>query len=123
MDLYELPHTKIIKLSDDVAEVIVNEGVEYDMKMVELYHQWIRDHMHHPCCILVNKVNSYTYSFEAQRKLATIPEIKAIALVVYSRASEVATESLVELPKSKPWNSKIFSDREKALQWLASQQH
>ena len=122
MEVFQLSFTKIIKLSDSIAEVFVNEGVEYDMKMAEEYHQWIREHMTTPCYILVNKLNAYTYTFEVQRELATIPEIAAIAHVVYTRSSELACQSMMDIPKVRPWNSKIFKDRSEALAWLESQQ-
>lgn len=123
MKLYELSFAKIIKLRDDIAEVIVNEGIEYDMDMVEEYHQWIREHLQAPCYMLVNRLNSYTYTFEVQRKLATIPEIKAIALVVYNRSSLVGAEAIANIPKVRPWNSQICTSREDALAWLESQRN
>lgn len=121
MELFELPFLKIVKLKDDLIEVITNEGVELDTHMMEQYHDWIRQNLRHPCYILVNKINAYTYSFDVQRKLSTIPEVKAIALVVYTQASHLATESLLEMPRQTPWNSKIFNNRDEALQWLEQQ--
>lgn len=121
MELYELPFAKCIKLSDDTVEVIVNEGVEYDIDMLNQYHGWVKTHLKHPCYIMVNKINSYTYTFDVQRKIATIPEIKAVAHVVYNRASQVATEAMAELPRTRPVNYNIFSSREAALAWLDKQ--
>jgi len=122
MDLYELPFVKLINLGDDILEVIVNEGVDYTLEMVEEYHQWIRDHMATPCYILVNKLNSYSYTFEVQQRLGAIPEIRAIALVAYNRSGHLALEAMQEIPKVLPWNSKLFHDREMALLWLREQQ-
>lgn len=121
MEITELSFAKIIKLDADMAEVIVNDGIEYDMDMLEEYHAWICNNMQTPSCILVNKVNDYTYTFEVQRKLAAIPEIRAIAHLVYSRASKLATQAMIDLPKVAPWNTNIFHDRESALQWLQEQ--
>lgn len=121
MDLYVLPFVKIIKLSEDIAEVIVNEGVEYTLEMAEQYHQWIRDNMAHPCYVLVNRLNSYSYTFPVQQRLGTIPEIRAIALVTYNRSSELAAESIQNIPKSRLWNSRIFKGRDDALLWLKQQ--
>ena len=121
MELFDLPFLKIIKLGDDLIEVITHEGVELDTGMMEQYHTWIRNKLKHPCYILVNKINAYSYSFEVQQNLSTIPEIKAIALLVYTQASQLATESLQDMPRQKPWNSKVFSSREEALQWLEAQ--
>jgi hypothetical protein len=89
--------------------------------MVEQYHQWLRTHLSHPCLVLVNRVNRYSYTFEAQQLIGTIPEIKAIAFVTYSWVSELTTEALKAVPRSRPWNARSFHDREAALRWLASQ--
>ena len=55
MDLHELSFGKMIVLSDDLAEVIVDEGVEMDLQMVDEYHEWILEHLDSPCMLLINK--------------------------------------------------------------------
>ena len=123
MDLYELSFARIIILQDDIAEVIINDGVEMDEQMVDEYHDFLIDHLVAPFSMLVNKINSYSYDFKAQMKLATIDQINAMAVVVYNRRTEIATDSLAKFPRNKQWNLKMFSDRELALQWLKSQQN
>ena len=118
MELFQLSFAKFIKIKDDLVEVIVNDGIEYDLDMLEQYHQWIKENTTHPCYILVNKINDYTYTFDVQRKLGAIPEIKAIAQVVYSRASKISTEAMTDIPKVRPWTAGIFSTRAEALAWL-----
>lgn len=119
--MHQLSFAKIIKIGDDLIEVFVAEGVEINSEMMDEYHTWIRNTLTSPSYILVNKINAYTYSFDVQRNLSAILEVKAIALVVYSKASELATEAMIELPKVRPWNSQIFHNREDALHWLNSQ--
>lgn len=118
MELHELPFVKIIKLSDDIAEVIVNEGVEYNLDMVDEYHDWVEKNMANPCYMLVNKLNSYSYTFEVQQKLGTLEQIRAIAFVAYTRTGKLSLEALSRVPKTAHWNSKIFDNRNDALQWL-----
>ncbi|MFV1985405.1 MAG: hypothetical protein ACC657_17790, partial [Thiohalomonadales bacterium] len=84
MDLHELPFAKIIILDDNIAEVMVNEGVTMDVEMVEQYHEFLLSHLRAPFSLLINKVNSYTYDFDAQNKLATLKEINAMAVVAYN---------------------------------------
>ena len=122
MDLYELPFAKIIILRDDIAEVMINEGVQMDAGMVQQYHAFLLSHLQHPFSLLINKVNAYSYDFDAQEKLATLEEIRAIAVVAYNRVSRIATETLASFPRAVKWNLKIFSNREKALNWLEAQQ-
>lgn len=115
---FELPFAKIIILQDNIAEVMINEGVEMDVIMVEQYHDFLLSHLRSPFSLLVNKVNSYTYNFQAQMKLAALKEIKAMAVVAYNRVTKLSTESLASYPRSEEWNLKVFSNRDDALAWL-----
>ena len=122
MDLHELPFAKIIILRDDIAEVMINDGVIMDMSMVEQYHDFLLSHLRAPFSLLVNKLNSYTYDFNAQEKLATLKEINAMAVVAYNRVTEITTETLASFPRDVKWNLRIFSTRDEALAWLLSEQ-
>ncbi|TSA49673.1 MAG: hypothetical protein D4R48_02985 [Nitrosomonadales bacterium] len=121
MELHDLGFLKAIKIKDDLAEFIVNDGVEFDLPMVDVYHNWITTHLTAPCLVLVNKMNAYTYTFEAQRIIGTLPAIKAVAFVVYNRVSEITTNNLAAMPRDIAWNKKIFDNREEAIAWLESQ--
>lgn len=122
MGLHELSFAKIIVLRDDVAEVMINDGVEMDVEMVKQYHDFLLSHLQPPFSLLINKINSYTYDFQAQLQLATIKEINAMAVVSYSRATKITTETLASYPRDETWNIKIFSDRNEALDWLLEEQ-
>ena len=122
MDLHELPFAKIIILRDDIAEVMINDGVKMDIAMVEQYHDFLLSHLRTPFSILVNKINSYTYDFDAQEKLATLKEINAMAVVAYNPVTEITTEILASYPRNVKWNLRIFSNRDDALAWLLSKQ-
>lgn len=122
MDLHELPFAKIIILHDDIAEVMINDGVEMDAEMVQQYHDFLLSHLHAPFSLLINKVNAYTYNFQAQEKLATLKEINAMAVVAYNRVTKITTETLASYPRDVKWNLEIFSNRDDALAWLISQQ-
>ncbi len=120
MDLHELPFAKIIILEDNVAEVVVNDGVIMDVPMVDQYHEFLLTHLQSPFSLLINKVNSYTYDFDAQIKLATLKQINAMAVIAYNRITRLTTESLASYPREVKWNLKIFSNRDEALVWLLS---
>lgn len=122
MDLHELPFAKIIILRDDIAEVMINEAIEMDIDMVDQYHDFLLTHLQAPFSILVNKVNSYTYTFDAQSKLATLDEINAMAVAAYNRVSQITTEALASHPRDHQWNIMVFSNRDNALTWLISEQ-
>jgi len=122
MEQYELPFAKIMIIRDDIAEVIINEGVEMTKDMVEQYHGFLLSHLKPPFSLLVNKVNAYSYDFEAQAILGTLKEINAMAVVAYNRTTRVTTEMLASYPREVKWNLRIFSNRDKALSWLLSEQ-
>jgi len=122
MDLHELPFAKIIILRDDIAEVMINDGVKMDVGMVEQYHDFLLSHLRAPFSLLINKVNAYTYDFEAQEKLATLKEINAMAVVAYNRVTKITTETLASFPRDVKWNLRIFPNRDEALAWLLSEQ-
>jgi len=123
MVLHELPYAKIITLQDDIAEVIIDDEVIMDEAMVDHYHEFLLSHLKAPFSLLVNKVNSYTYDFNAQMKLATLVEINAMAVVAYNRITQTTTELLASYPRSRKWSLKVFSNRNEALSWLISEQN
>ena len=122
MELHELSYAKIIILQEDIAEVIIDDEVVMDVQMVEHYHDFLLSHLSPPFSLLINKVNSYTYDFNAQLKLATLVEINAMAVVAYDRITEITTESLASYPRSEKWRLKIFSNRNDAMAWLLLEQ-
>src|SRR5687768_4318230 len=107
MKTYVLSFGTVTLLRPDLAEVIVNEGVEMNMDMVDEYHMFVSELLAEPCGTLINKKNSYTYTFEAQLAISNLEKIKAMAVLVYSDAARVATEILMKLPTHKHWNMEI----------------
>lgn len=122
MDLHELPFAKIIILREDIAEVMIDEGVQMNKEMVEQYHDFLLSHLRAPFSLLINKVNSYTYDFYAQEKLGTLKEINAMAVVAYNRVTRLTTETLASYPRDVEWNLRIFPNRDEALAWLLLEQ-
>ena len=93
------------------------------LAMVEHYHEFLLSHLVSPFSLLINKVNKYTYSFDAQVTLATLNEINAMAVVAYTRSTKISTEYLkTSVPRKTDWNLKICSNREEALNWLQLEQ-
>ena len=118
MKLHELPFAKIIILEDNLAEVVIDEGVIMNVEMVTQYHDFLLSHLRVPFSLLINKLNSYTYDLDAQIKLATLKEIEAMAVVAYTRITELTTDALASQPRKVEWNLKIFNNRDEALTWL-----
>ena len=123
INLHELSFAKIIIISDSIAEVIINEHVEMTLAMVKQYHEFLLSHLVSPFSLLINKVNAYTYDFDAQVNLATLEEINAMAVVAYTRSTKISTEYLTSsVPRTVEWKLKIYSNRDEALNWLILEQ-
>ncbi len=120
--LHELPFAKLVIIRDDIVEVMINEGVELNLDMVNQYHEFLLSHLKAPFSIIVNRIHSYTYDFEAQLSISSLPEIHAIAAVVYSRVARFSMESMASIPREKTLHSQFFNNKEDALIWAISQQ-
>ncbi|WDE97635.1 hypothetical protein PQO03_17550 [Lentisphaera profundi] len=121
MKVHKLHFGKIIILHEDMAEVIINEGVELSLDMINQYHAFLLDNLRAPFSLLVNKIHSYTYSFEAQLQLLNLKELNFLSVVSYTRISELSTQLLAKIPRKEKWDLQIFKDRDKAYRWLCEQ--
>lgn len=122
MTLYLLPFAKITLIREDLAEVVINEGVEINMEMLNQYHDFLLNHLRPPFSLLINKINTYSYTFDAQAKLATLKEINAIGVVAYNRVTLMALDSLASFPREVKWNMKAFTNYDDALSWVMAEQ-
>ena len=117
---YKLSFGTIIKLNENLAEVIVNEGIAMDEFMIAEYHQFLLNNLIAPFYLLINKKNSYTYTFTAQRNIANLPEIKAMAIVLETTGGLMSTETLFSINENKHSKVRLFNERHLALSWLKS---
>jgi len=109
-------------LSDNILEVVVDDGIEMTLEMVEECHDFINAHFTNDFGMLINRVNNYTYTYEAKLSLASYEKLKAIAFVYYSKDSKDITKQLSKTRISDEWNCRIFSGLElgwqQAYDWL-----
>ncbi len=116
--IHKLSFCIVSKLSNCCAEFIVNKGVEVNLDMVFEYHDWLLKNLQPPMYILLNKMFPCTYSFEAQVQLASLQEVRAMAVVAYDKASRSTTQIMQTVPREGDWLIEVFDDREAALSWL-----
>ena len=121
MKSHQLSFGKIIILKPNLAEVIINEEVLMDLKMVDEYHTFLLTHLEAPFSLLVNKKFSYAYTYKAQKTIATLKEIKAMAVVVEDFNAKISTNFLIGINKEHNWNIKTFRLRDEALAWLENE--
>ena len=118
MKICNLSFGKIIILNKNLAEVIVDEGVVLNEVMVNEYHDSLLNTLEAPFFLIINKKHSYSYTFLAQKKIANLKEIKAMAVVAVTSGGVMSTETLVNVNGNNKWNIKLFQEREQALTWL-----
>ncbi|WP_458627492.1 DUF7793 family protein [Winogradskyella sp. PC D3.3] len=121
MKTYKLSFGSIAILKANLAEVIIDEGVVMDMKMVEQYHAFLTEKLEIPMSLLINKKYSYTYTFEAQKSIVNKDIMKTLAVVTHAYVSKLATDILINMNRDNGWNIKMFKNREEALEWLENQ--
>mgnify|MGYP000008783740 CR=1 FL=1 len=109
-------------LSENILEVVADEGVEMTLEMIEECHQFVEQHFTDDFGMLVNRVNNYTYSFEAKLSIASYEHLKAIAFVYYSPDCKEVAEELYQIRSLDEWNFRVFSGLElgwqQAYTWL-----
>lgn len=72
--------------------------------------------------MLVNKINTYSYTFEAQHRIPVQEMIHATGVVIYNQMAEMGTSFLSNFEKEQGWNMQMFNTRDAALAWLVDQQ-
>ena len=118
MKSYELSFGTIIKLNNNLAEVIVDDGVEMNSSQVKEYHDFLSKNLKTPFYLLVNRIHSYTYTFEAQKLIVSFNKIKKLAVLLGTQGALMSTETLLNLNTNINWEIEWFRTREDALEWL-----
>ena len=90
--------------------------------MIEECDIFFKAHIFGNFGMLINRINQYTYSYEAQLSIGSYNGLKAIAFVYYSDESKVIIEETNQTRADDNWNSCTFSgldlEWQQALQWL-----
>tara|TARA_R110002049_G_scaffold185393_3_gene353605 strand:+ start:287 stop:655 length:369 start_codon:yes stop_codon:yes gene_type:complete len=121
MKTHKLSFGEIIILKANLAEVIINDEVLMDLDMVNEYHEFLLTHLEAPFSLLINKKFSYAYTFRAQKVIASLREIKSMAVVAEGFNAKTSTNFLISMNKGNNWNIKTFRLRDEAIIWLEKQ--
>ncbi len=122
---YQLSFASVHVLTSNAVEVIINKDVEVSLEMVEECHQLLTGLFNSDFGILLNRVHSHDFSFEAKLCMASHENLSAIAVVNYREQDIQSTNEIVKLRKIDNWNLKSFScfdlGYQQAQTWLKSQ--
>lgn len=117
----QLSFGRLVFHSENISEVIVNAGVELTLDEIEEFHRALIDrHKAHPFGAIINRINDYSYSFEAQLKIGDLDNLKAVAAIYYSSIGKLSSETVQDIKKSA-FNMKLFDNYEMGLDWLRTQ--
>lgn len=109
-------------LAENIVEVCIDDGIELSLEMIEECDDFFKAHIFGDFGMLINRINEYSYSYEAQLSVGSYQGLKAIAFVYYSDECKAQVEELSAKRAYDNWNSEIFSGLElgwqQALSWL-----
>lgn len=120
MSTHALSFARITFLQPHTIEVVIDDGVEVDLKMVDEWRAFMRHHDAIPRLVLLNRVNRYSYKFEALLELAREERIQALAVVYYTAFGRNVVDGVINMLPLKPkCEIVLFARRDEAVQWLA----
>lgn len=109
-------------LSENIAEIIINNNVVITLEMIDEYEHCLTTHFKHDFGLLINRVNHYSYTFESKLCIGSMKGLKAMAVVYYNEISKESTNNLVSTRKNDIFNIKQFSGLElgwqSGIDWL-----
>ncbi len=109
-------------LAENIVEVVIDDGIELSLEMVEECDQFFKAHIFGEFGMLINRINEYSYSYEARLSIGSYEGLKVLAFVYYTDECKNMFEQLIATRAYDQWNSQIFSGLElgwqQALGWL-----
>ena len=120
---YTLSFCTVFHRDDGIAVIKVNEGIEVNAEMAkEVSDLAVRVIKGAPFALLSDRKNSYSLSFEAMSNVANIPNLVALAIVIYSDKSRLLVETQnIFISTMKKMPVKIFNDMDTASDWLRTE--
>lgn len=108
-------------LNAHLVEVFIDKDIKVDLDMMIECEDMLSELMPGPYGLLLNEKQPHTYTPEAEAYFSEMENMQAMAVVVYTRFTDIASKYLQSFHEDAAWNLKVFYDREKALEWLEGQ--
>ncbi|MDP7593712.1 MAG: STAS/SEC14 domain-containing protein [Litorilituus sp.] len=118
MEFFQISFAKVYLLAADLGEIVVDEGVDISVAMVDEIHQCFNAIFSGSFSLLVNKRNSYSTELEALIKFGTHTGIDKIAVFAPNKLAKLSADFAADIPSSEQLNILVFTSREEALAWL-----
>lgn len=125
MEQYRLSFARVNIVLENIVEIVIDNFVVVSLEMVEELDKFLSNTFTEKITLLINKVNTYSYSFEAKMIFGSLENIIAIAVINYSRDGEMITTEIMEQRKVDNLNIKSFSaldlGYQHAIRWLKNE--
>ncbi len=108
-------------LNANLIEVFINEDVEVDLQMVQGFEEVLEELMPGRYGLLLNEKHPHTYTTEAEEYFAQMKHLDAMAVVLYTKFTDIASKYLQSFHETSAGNMKVFYNRDRALGWLEKQ--
>ncbi|MGB1261654.1 MAG: hypothetical protein ACPG52_01995 [Cognaticolwellia sp.] len=112
-------------ISPNIAEIIINKDIEVTLELIDEYDALMAKHFSGNYAALVNRINSYSYSYEALLCVGSAQRLIATAIISYGVENEHQTTNLTSVRHMDNLNIKEFSGlelgRDSAIAWLNKQ--
>jgi len=118
MEWHKLSFGKIALLRSNVAEIMVDEGVDIDVQMVNEIHNHLLSLFTHSFSLLINKSNAYSTQLDALILFGSLTAINKIAIFAPNRLAKLSADFSANIPSSTHLNIQVFTERNEAISWL-----
>lgn len=119
MEVHQISFAKVTVLNCKLAEVIVDQGVDITLEMVEEIHQCFLTIFTDSFSLLINKKNAYSTQLDALIQFGKLAAIDKIAVYAPNKMAKLSADFSANIPSSTVLNIQVFTDREDALAWLS----
>lgn len=105
-------------INANLAEIFIKEDTKVDLQMAIECEDVLDILMPGKYGLLLNERSAYSYTEEAEAYFSEMNNLHAMAVVLNTKFTDVASKYLQSFHEEVAWNMKVFYDREKALEWL-----
>ncbi len=113
------------KIEENIAEVIIDNNVIITLEMIEEYDRYLTENFTGNFGLLINRINHYSYTFEAKLTIGSVKGLCAMAVVYYNRMSKESTLSIMNARVNDNFNLKLFSGlelgKQSGVDWLKNE--
>lgn len=105
-------------INASVVEITIDGGIEVSLPMMIRCEEILQELMPDGYSIVLNERHPHTYTPEAKAYQIQLKKLKAMAVVLHTRFTDIATKYLQSFEVDGMTNLKVFYNRDKALEWL-----